>query len=92
MEVETRTLGSAWGSAVAAALVIAALTIALAGGWAHAAPAQTLEIWVHEFPPLQDALSKKWIPEFQTAHPGVRVKVTACKEGKCLLPSVLKRK
>ena len=77
MEVETRTLGSAWGSAVAAALVIAALTIALAGGWAQAAPAQTLEIWVHEFPPLQDALSKKWIPEFQTAHPGVRVKVTA---------------
>src|SRR5437667_9000212 len=68
--------GSVCGPVVLAALVVAALVV-LAGGATQAAPPQTLEIWVHEFPPLQDALSKKWIPEFAAAHPGVRVKVTA---------------
>ena len=43
------------------------------------APAQeqVLEIWTHEFPPLQDAMTKTWIPEFEKAHPGVKVKMTA---------------
>lgn len=39
--------------------------------------AQTLELWVHEFPPLQEALQNKWIPEFEAAHPGVDIKMTA---------------
>src|SRR5207249_1411240 len=64
------------GPVVLAALVVAALVV-FAGAATQAAPPQTLESWVHEFPPLQDALSKKWIPEFAAAHPGVRVKVTA---------------
>jgi len=73
---ETRVRGSMCAPVVLAALVVAALVV-LADGATQAAPPQTLEIWVHEFPPLQDALSKKWIPEFAAAHPGVRVKVTA---------------
>jgi ABC-type glycerol-3-phosphate transport system substrate-binding protein len=38
---------------------------------------RVLEIWTHEFPPLQDAMTTKWIPEFEAAHPGVKVKLTA---------------
>src|SRR5437870_523636 len=41
------------------------------------AQTQTLEVWTHEFPPFQDALTKKWIPEFEASHPGVKVKMTA---------------
>lgn len=40
-------------------------------------PVTTLDIWTHEFPPLQDAFTKKWIPEFEAAHPGVKVNMTA---------------
>ena len=38
---------------------------------------RVLEVWTHEFPPFQDALTKKWIPEFEAANPGVKVKLTA---------------
>lgn len=38
---------------------------------------RTLEIWTHEFPPLQDAFTKKWIPEFEKVHPDVKVQYTA---------------
>lgn len=38
---------------------------------------RVLELWTHEFPPLQDAMTNKWIPEFEAAHPGVKVKMTA---------------
>jgi ABC-type glycerol-3-phosphate transport system substrate-binding protein len=41
------------------------------------AQTQTLEVWTHEFPPLQDAMTNKWIPEFEASHPGVKVKMTA---------------
>lgn len=41
------------------------------------AGAQVLDLWVHEFPPLQDALTNKWIPEFEDAHPGVEIRMTA---------------
>lgn len=37
---------------------------------------RVLEVWTHEFPPLQDALTEKWIPEFEAANPGVSVELT----------------
>ncbi len=61
--------------------VVASLLIAVAMLTTPAAaamqPARTLEVWTHEFPPLQDAMTKKWIPEFEASHPGVKVKMTA---------------
>ena len=38
---------------------------------------QTLDVWTHEFPPLQDAFTNKWIPEFEEANPGVKVNLTS---------------
>ena len=38
---------------------------------------RVLEVWTHEFPPLQDGMTQKWIPEFEAAHPGVKVNLTA---------------
>jgi multiple sugar transport system substrate-binding protein len=38
---------------------------------------RVLEVWTHEFPPLQDGMTQKWIPEFEAAHPGVKVELTA---------------
>jgi len=43
----------------------------------EAPPEQVLEVWTHEFPPLQDSFTNKWIPEFEASHPGVKVKMTA---------------
>lgn len=44
------------------------------------APAQAqdrvLQLWTHEFAPLQDAFTDKWIPEFEAANPGVKVEYT----------------
>jgi ABC-type glycerol-3-phosphate transport system substrate-binding protein len=34
---------------------------------------RTLVLWTHEFPTFSDGLRDKWIPEFEAAHPGVRV-------------------
>jgi len=34
-------------------------------------------VWQHEFPPLQEAFTEKWIPEFEAEHPGVKVELTA---------------
>lgn len=53
------------------------LTAALAFAVSATAGAQVLELWVHEFPPLQDALTNKWIPEFEAQNPGVEVRMTA---------------
>lgn len=36
----------------------------------------TLEVWTHEFAPLQDALLEKWIPEFEAANPGIKIENT----------------
>jgi ABC-type glycerol-3-phosphate transport system substrate-binding protein len=37
---------------------------------------RVLEIWSHEFAPLEEAIIEKWIPEFEAANPGVRVEYT----------------
>lgn len=37
----------------------------------------TLDVWSHEFQPLQDALIQKWAPEFEALHPNVKIKVTS---------------
>ena len=37
----------------------------------------TIEVWSHEFPPLQDALLEKWVPEFEEENPNINVKVTS---------------
>ncbi|MCB0149585.1 MAG: hypothetical protein KDE01_18315, partial [Caldilineaceae bacterium] len=36
--------------------------------------ARELVLWTHEFPTFTDGLRDKWIPEFEAAHPGVKVK------------------
>ena len=33
-----------------------------------------LVLWTHEFPTFTDGLRDKWIPEFEAAHPGVKIK------------------
>lgn len=38
---------------------------------------RVLEVWTHEFPPLQNGMTQKWIPEFEAKTPGVKVKLTA---------------
>ena len=37
----------------------------------------TIEVWSHEFPPLQDALLDKWVPEFEAENPNINVEVTS---------------
>src|SRR5947209_1278071 len=55
-------------------LIIAALLlVSLPLLPAQAQQTRTLEIWTHEFPPLQDSFTKKWIPEFQKTHPDVKI-------------------
>ncbi len=44
---------------------------------AQAVEERVLELWTHEFPDLQNAMTNKWIPEFEAAHPGVKVNMTA---------------
>jgi ABC-type glycerol-3-phosphate transport system substrate-binding protein len=36
----------------------------------------SIDLWTHEFAPLQTAMLEKWIPEFQAAHPNVTVNMT----------------
>jgi ABC-type glycerol-3-phosphate transport system substrate-binding protein len=36
----------------------------------------TIDLWTHEFAPLQTAMLEKWIPEFEAAHPNVTVNMT----------------
>jgi ABC-type glycerol-3-phosphate transport system substrate-binding protein len=38
---------------------------------------QTLVLWTHVFSSFTDGLKNKWIPEFEAAHPGVKVQYTA---------------
>ena len=58
-------------------LMLVGLVATPSAAGAQPAPTRTLEVWTHEFPPLQDAMTKKWIPEFEASHPGVKVKMTA---------------
>lgn len=37
----------------------------------------TIDVWTHEFEPLQNALLDKWIPEFEAANPSVNVEMTS---------------
>src|SRR5205823_1885699 len=59
-----------------ACVVLLALA-AMPAGAIQAQQTRTLEVWTHEFPPLQDAFTKKWIPEFQKAHPDVKIQFAA---------------
>lgn len=54
-------------------LVLAFATYSNGGLTARAQQTRTLEVWTHEFPPLQDSFTKKWIPEFEKAHPDVKI-------------------
>ncbi len=56
-------------------LTIALLLLALVPTYAQ--DERVLTLWTHEFPPLQDAFTNKWIPEFEAANPGVHVEYTA---------------
>jgi ABC-type glycerol-3-phosphate transport system substrate-binding protein len=57
-----------------------ALSVALAATPAAALAADeesvTIDLWTHEFAPLQTAMLEKWIPEFEAAHPNVTVNMT----------------
>jgi ABC-type glycerol-3-phosphate transport system substrate-binding protein len=37
----------------------------------------TIDVWTHEFEPLQTAMLEKWIPEFEAANPNVTVNLTS---------------
>lgn len=37
----------------------------------------TLVVWTHEYESMTDGLRQKWIPEFEAAHPGVKIEYTA---------------
>ncbi|MEN8239358.1 MAG: extracellular solute-binding protein [Actinomycetota bacterium] len=37
----------------------------------------TVEVWSHEFEPLQNALLDKWVPEFEAENPNIKVEVTS---------------
>jgi len=37
---------------------------------------RVLKLWTHEYPSFNDGLREKWIPEFEAAHPGVKVEYT----------------
>ena len=39
-------------------------------------PSVTLDVWTHEFAPLQTAMLEKWIPEFGAEHPNVTINLT----------------
>jgi ABC-type glycerol-3-phosphate transport system substrate-binding protein len=56
-----------------------ALSLALTAlpGAATAQDDITIDLWTHEFPPLQEAMMDKWIPEFEAANPGVKVNLTS---------------
>ncbi len=41
---------------------------------AEPAPERELVLWTHIYPTFTDALQSKWIPEFEAANPGVKVR------------------
>lgn len=55
---------------VLVSVVLAALPLAAQNN-------RVLEVWTHDFQPLADALTSKWIPEFEAANPGVTVNYTS---------------
>ncbi|WP_436499998.1 ROK family protein [Actinokineospora sp. HUAS TT18] len=62
--------------AVRAAAV--ALTASLAtAGCGTDSDTLVVEVWTHEFAPLQKALQEKWIPEYEKANPGTKIKLTS---------------
>lgn len=38
---------------------------------------RVLQVWTHQFTPLEDAFTQKLIPEFEAANPGVKIDYTA---------------
>ena len=38
---------------------------------------RVLQVWTHDYQPLADAITTKWGPEFEAAHPGVTVEYTS---------------
>ena len=59
-------------------ILLLCLLVALSSGIsALAQDERVLTVWQHEFPPLQDAFTQKWIPEFEAANPGVTVELTS---------------
>lgn len=57
--------------------VLVVVGLALAAAPVIAQEARTLEIWSHDYQPLAQALTDKWIPEFEAANPGVKVNYTS---------------
>src|SRR5262245_41492884 len=61
----------------AVAVVPLILLVSLAGGVGSVqAQEVTVELWTHEFEPLQTAMLDKWIPEFEEAFPEITVEMT----------------
>ncbi|WP_295010567.1 ABC transporter substrate-binding protein [uncultured Microbacterium sp.] len=74
-----------WSKPIAATIVLAVAAATMSGCGLNGGNAGSgsgndkvqLTLWTHEFAPLQDAMTKKWIPEFEKANPGVTVKMTS---------------
>jgi ABC-type glycerol-3-phosphate transport system substrate-binding protein len=61
----------------AIAMIPLTLLVSLAGGVGRVqAQEVTVELWTHEFEPLQTAMLEKWIPEFEEAFPDITVEMT----------------
>lgn len=58
-------------------LVVFLVSVVLAALPLAAQNNRVLEVWTHDFQPLADALTSKWIPEFEAANPGVTVNYTS---------------
>lgn len=60
-----------------ATAVALAASLATAGCGAADGDSLVVEVWTHEFAPLQKALQEKWIPEYEKANPGTKIKLTS---------------
>lgn len=67
-----RSSSRSLGLSLALGLAVTALP-----GAATAQDEVTIDLWTHEFEPLQAAMLDKWIPEFEAANPGVKVDLTS---------------
>lgn len=74
--VLTLAISVAAGCSGSSSVSPAASLAASPAGTPNAEPVE-LTVWSHEFAPLQDALNKKWVPEFEAANPNIKIKVTS---------------
>ena len=62
---------------IAASTAVGLVALTLAGCAPAASDGRTtIDVWTHEFEPLQASLLEKWIPEFESANPDIKINLT----------------